>query len=234
MTNGLGMTGAYTYAKATDWWAGGILIPEYWYLNKGTQRGNNRHKVDISATYELPFGEGRKYANNPGALSTVVSDWQVNTYFTTFTGSPFTVTAAAASLNANSPQVADQVKSDVEIIGRRRAERDSMVRRDGLQAGHRGAFGTAGFNTLRGPGYANLDLSIFRTFPVKQSINVQFRLEIFNLTNTAHFVNPSASIQNVAHNADGSIRALNGFGSITGTNNVGREYDERYMRIERG
>ena len=57
------------------------------------------------------------------------------------------------------------------------------------------------------------------------------RLEIFNLTNTAHFVNPSASIQNVVYNTDGSIRALNGFGSITGTNNVGREYDERYMRI---
>jgi hypothetical protein len=46
-----------------------------------------------------------------------------------------------------------------------------------------------------------------------------------------HFVNPLATIQNVSYNADGSIRALNGFGSITGTNNVGREYDERYMRI---
>ena len=50
MTNGLGMTGAYTFAHATDWWAGGILIPEYWHLNKGTQGGNNPHKADISAT----------------------------------------------------------------------------------------------------------------------------------------------------------------------------------------
>jgi hypothetical protein len=44
-------------------------------------------------------------------------------------------------------------------------------------------------------------------------------------------VNPASNIQQVVYNADGSIRALNGFGSITGTNNVGREYDERYMRI---
>jgi hypothetical protein len=92
-------------------------------------------------------------------------------------------------------------------------------------------FGTAGFNTMRGPAYANLDLSVFRTFPLKQSMTAQFRLEVFNLTNSAHFVNPAAAIQNVSYNADGSIRALNGFGSITGTNNVGREYDERYLRI---
>ena len=92
-------------------------------------------------------------------------------------------------------------------------------------------FGTAGFNTMRGPAYANLDLSVFRTFPLKRSTTVQIRLEIFNLTNSPHFVNPSATIQNVSYNPDGSIRLLNGFGSITGTNNVGREYDERYMRL---
>jgi len=230
MTNGLGMTGAYTYAHATDWWAGGILIPEYWGLNKGTQNGNNRHKVDISATWELPFGEGRKYASSPGVTSAILSDWQVNTYFTAFTGSPFTVTAAAASLNANSPQIADQVKSDVDIthdVGATVSWFDPTAFKPVTEA----RFGTAGFNTMRGPSYANLDLSVFRTFPLKQSMTAQFRLEIFNLTNSAHFVNPAAAIQNVSYNADGSIRALNGFGSITGTNNVGREYDERYLRI---
>jgi Carboxypeptidase regulatory-like domain/TonB dependent receptor-like, beta-barrel/TonB-dependent Receptor Plug Domain len=230
MTNGLGMTGAYTYAHATDWWAGGILIPEYWSLNKGTQNGNNRHKVDISATYELPFGQGKKYASSPSFASTLLSDWQVNTYFTAFTGSPFTVTAAAASLNANSPQVADQVKSDVEIthdVGPSVSWFDPTAFKPVTEA----RFGTAGFNTMRGPAYANVDLSVFRTFPVKNSMTVQFRLEIFNLTNSAHFVNPAGAIQNVSYNADGTIRALNGFGSITGTNNVGREYDERYMRL---
>ena len=93
-------------------------------------------------------------------------------------------------------------------------------------------FGTAGFNTLRGPGYANVDMSVFRTVHLRGTMDLQFRLEIFNLTNTPHFPNPSGTnVSNVVYNADGSIRSLNGFGSITGTNNVGREYDERYMRI---
>jgi hypothetical protein len=33
------------------------------------------------------------------------------------------------------------------------------------------------------------------------------------------------------YNADGSIRSLNGFAAVTGTNSLGREYDERYIRI---
>ena len=117
MNNGFAMTSAYTYAKATDRWAGGILIPEYWYLNEGTQGGNTPHKVDISATYELPFGPGRKYASNGGVVSNIARDWQINSYFTAFSGSPFSISASNASLNANSPQRADQVKEEVEILG---------------------------------------------------------------------------------------------------------------------
>jgi hypothetical protein len=231
MANGFALTSAYTFAKATDWWASNILIPEYWHLNKGTQGGNTPHKVDISATYELPFGPGRRFASNGGALSHILSGWQINSYFTAFSGTPFSISASNASLGANSGQRADQVKSDVEILGGIRVDNpyfDPTAFRPVTEA----RFGTAGINTLRGPSYANLDLGIFRSFAVKGSTNLQFRMEIFNLTNTAHFPNPSGTnVSSVVYNADGSIRSLNGFGSITGTNNVGREYDERYMRL---
>ena len=52
------------------------------------------------------------------------------------------------------------------------------------------AFGTAGFNTLRGPGTINLDASIFRDFSTTERIKVQFRFDMFNTTNTPHFNNP--------------------------------------------
>jgi hypothetical protein len=164
-------------------------------------------------------------------MSHLLSNWQINAYFTAFSGSPFTISASNASLNANSPQMADQVKPDVEILGGVGVDNpyfDPTAFRPVTQA----RFGNAGFNTMRGPGYANLDLGIFRTFSLMGTSNLQFRLEIFNLTNTAHFPNPSGTnVSSVVYNADGSIRSLNGFGSITGTNNVGREYDERYMRV---
>jgi hypothetical protein len=155
----------------------------------------------------------------------------VNSYFTAFSGSPFSISASNASLGANSGQRADQVKAEVEILGGIGVDNpyfDPTAFKPVTEA----RFGTAGFNTLRGPGYANLDLSVFRTFPLKGRTNLQFRMEIFNLTNTAHFPNPSGTnVSQVTYRPDGSILALNGFGSITGTNNVGREYDERYMRL---
>jgi hypothetical protein len=39
------------------------------------------------------------------------------------------------------------------------------------------------------------------------------------------------NVSNLQLNADGTVRALNGFGVIAGTNSVGREYDERYIRL---
>lgn len=231
MADGFSMTSAYTYARGIDWWAGGILIPEYWHLNKGTQGGNTPHKFDMSVIYELPFGRGRKFANNDSLLAKAIGGWQVNSYFTAFSGTPFSISASNASLNANSGQRADQVKSDVEILGGVGVDNpyfDVTAFKPVTEA----RFGTAGFNTLRGPGFANLDASVFRTFAISGSTNLQFRFEVFNVTNTPHFPNPSGTnIQSVVYNADGSIRALNGFGSITGTNNVGREYDERYIRL---
>jgi hypothetical protein len=81
-------------------------------------------------------------------------------------------------------------------------------------------FGTAGVNSMRGPGFANVDLSVFRDFGLGGGRAVQFRMEIFNLTNTSHFANP----QN-------SVNASN-FGVISRTANSGREgIDERLFRL---
>ena len=138
--------------------------------------------------------------------------------------------AAAAQIHFSDTQRADLIKPEVTILGGVGAGQPYFdITAYAPVTGAR--FGTAGFNTLRGPGYANLDMSFFRTFHLRGAKNLQARIEVFNITNTAHFANPNSNIANVVYNADGSIRALNGFGSVTGTNSLGREYDERYVRL---
>jgi hypothetical protein len=60
-------------------------------------------------------------------------------------------------------------------------------------------------------------------------------VEVFNLTNTPHFANPSGTGLNVSNlqlNADGTIRNLGGFSSITTSANTGRDgIDERLIRV---
>jgi hypothetical protein len=231
MSHGLQYTVAYTFAKAIDWWAGAIPQPEYWHLNKGDQANSNPHLLNTSVIYSLPFGSGRKFLNDSGLASHIAGGWQVNAFFTARSGTPFTVTASNASLNAGNGtnQTADQIKEDVEVFGFEPggAYFDVTAFRPVTEV----RFGTAGYNTLRGPGVANLDLSVFRTFALRQSMSLQIRIEALNATNTPHFANPAANVANLQLNPDGSVRSLNGFGVITSTNRLGRQYDEREFRL---
>jgi len=53
-----------------------------------------------------------------------------------------------------------------------------------------GTYGNLGRNTLTGPGFFNVDFSADKVFKPSDRINVQFRAEIFNLLNQAHFYIP--------------------------------------------
>ncbi len=215
--DGLAFTGAYTLAKGTDWWATGILIPEFRDLNKGPASTVSPNKLDLSASYELPFGEGKRYLSS-GVAAAIVGGWQLNAYFTAFSGSTMTMTSSGASLNApNNPQRADEVKP-FEVLG-------------GVGPGQpwfdttsfapvtAARFGTSKANGYRGPGFANLDTSLFRTFRFSQSVSAQVRLEALNVTNTPHWANPGTNINAID------------FGQVTFTANPGREYDERNIRL---
>ncbi len=231
MSAGLQYTVAYTFAKAIDWWAGTIPQPEYRHLNKGDQANSNPHMLNTSVIYALPFGSGRRFLNNSGVASQIAGGWQVNAFFTARSGTPFTVTASNASLNAGNGtnQTADQIKDTVDIYGF--SAGGAYFDPTAFLPVTAVRFGTAGYNTLRGPGVANLDLSVFRTFALRRNTQLQIRIEALNATNTPHFANPAANIQNLQLNPDNTVRNLNGFGVITATNRLGRQYDEREFRL---
>jgi hypothetical protein len=46
---------------------------------------------------------------------------------------------------------------------------------------------------MRGPGVVNTDLSLFRTFKLREKLDMQFRAEAFNFSNTPHFANPNGN-----------------------------------------
>jgi hypothetical protein len=51
-----------------------------------------------------------------------------------------------------------------------------------------------GRNTMRGPGVVNMDFSLFRTFKLTERLDMEFRAESFNFTNTPHFNNPNGNV----------------------------------------
>jgi hypothetical protein len=187
--------------------------------------------MDISAVYELPFGSGRQFLNDGGALAKVVGGWQLNAFFTAASGAPFTVTSSAASLNApGSNQLADQVTSTVAINGYSPTAPYFDV--TAFRAVTDARFGTSKVNSLRGPGVANLDMSLFRTVSLTRTMKLQFRLEAFNVMNRPQFAIPgNLNVSNLQLNPDGTVKNLNGFGVINATQSLGRDYSERYLRL---
>jgi len=59
-----------------------------------------------------------------------------------------------------------------------------------------GTQGTAGRNTVRGPGTQRVDLSFIKRIPLGRA-RMELRAEIFNLFNHANFGNPDTNISNV-------------------------------------
>ena len=58
-----------------------------------------------------------------------------------------------------------------------------------------------GFNeegVVRGPGIENVDLSLFKDFPISETKRVQFRAECFNLLNHPNFGLPENDLQSPA------------------------------------
>ncbi len=223
----------YTWSKST-----GVLpdsdnalrinIPEYYDLNKSLSNFDRTHNLAITNITELPFGPGRRWVNDGGLLSQIVGGWQVNNILTFYSGLPFGVTASGTSLNApENEQRGDQVVDDPQILGGIGATNpyfDPLAFKPVTEP----RFGTAGFNSLRGPGVASWDLMVVRQFDLPRQMNLQVRMEAFNLTDRPRFPEqPGNNVSNLQLNPDGSIRNLNGFAVVTGT----QDGSERQIRF---
>jgi Carboxypeptidase regulatory-like domain/TonB dependent receptor-like, beta-barrel/TonB-dependent Receptor Plug Domain len=56
-----------------------------------------------------------------------------------------------------------------------------------------GFFGNAGNGTIRGPAYTSFNTSLYKTFPITERFNAQFRVEAFNVANHPNFNNVSTA-----------------------------------------
>lgn len=85
-------------------------------------------------------------------------------------------------------------------------------------------FGNVGRNVLRGPGQSNVDVSLIKRFPFRESKNIELRAEFFNLFNQVNFANPISNLSAVAATSidtnSGRITGSSGdFGRIISTSN---------------
>ena len=82
------------------------------------------------------------------------------------------------------------------------------------------ALGTVSRNKFHGPGYGDVDLSIFKNIPIRERLKVQLRAEMFNLLNRINLASGPGSVTTGGCGPNpitGRCTGANGFGLVSDT-----------------
>lgn len=180
----------------------------------------------VSAGYELPFGKGKPLVNGNRLGRALLGGWQLNGIFTSQSGFPTdirsNVVAATNQLFAtfNVPDLVPGQSIYLPNSGPDGWFNPAAFSQPGQVTNVKGTaltkFGTLARRAGRGPGTRNLDFSIFRNFSIRERMNLQFRAEAFNLTNTPSFFLPNAA-------SPALTIGNSNFGKLTQSSAIGRQ-----------
>ena len=174
-----------------------------------SQNSDIRHRVNLSWTYSLPFGPGKKWLNDGSALGAIVGDWEFANITVLQSGHPFTVTATGNPTNTGRGGRADLVSSVSPDLDN--PTPDLWFNPAAFAFPTAFNWGNVGRNTLTGPPAANFDFTVSRTFRIGESKSLLFRSEFFNAFNHPQFELPAAVLGNA------------GLGQITSTARPARQ-----------
>jgi hypothetical protein len=226
-SNGFMLTTAYAFGKAIDFNAsttGGNFNNIYFAANRGLADWDRRHVLAQSYVYELPFGEGKRWATS-GAAKWLLGGWQANGLWTWESGLPLDIAISNASLNAPGNINRPNVNQPVQIYGNI-GPGQFYFNTGAFSAAPPNTFGNTGRNVLHGPRLFEIDFSVFRRFQITEQLSLEFRGESFNLSNTPHFDRPDTNFSDAAF---GQVTTARGNQSVQVNENRQLQFSLRLM-----
>jgi hypothetical protein len=195
ITNGLAITTSYTWNRGMSFQPNdddGILFYINQHRNYAPNNFNRTQTFNQSYVYDLPVGKGKRWLNS-GPASMVLGGWQVNGILTLMTGTLWEARYANAGLQApNNTQTADQV-APIQIL-HGIGNGNPWLSTSSFAPPAPATFGNVGRTSLSGPGFFNIDFSLFKIVAITERWKLQIRGEAFGATNTAHFSNPNNTL----------------------------------------
>jgi hypothetical protein len=197
---------AYTYSHSLDDSSDNVdsnFVNSYdVHENYASSNYDQRHILTVAWTYDLPFrGKGLSHA--------FLGGWQWAGIMTAQTGTPFSVVNGVYGDSAGAADGTTGIGSFADRIGNPHASPNCPHLADGTKgvplfncAAYTQTqgltFGNSGRNSLNNPHRTNLDTSVYKVFKPKENIQVQFRVEAFNVFNHTQWngVNPYVSTTN--------------------------------------
>jgi hypothetical protein len=161
-------------------------------LERDYSNGDIPHVFVASGVWDIPWGENRRSVA-PGVLGALVNDWTLTGIVTLQSGM-----AVAIGQTTNNNAFAGFGTQRPNLIGDPTlpAGERSVARwfnTAAFAATPQFAIGTSTRNPVRGPGYRNLDIAVSRRVRLRATRSLEFRAEVFNVTNTPPFFAPNTT-----------------------------------------
>ena len=146
----------------------------------------------ISAHYELPFGDGKRWLANASGFGKIITGWQLNGITTLLSGFPFTPQAGSNRSGDGDTRNPDRPSVNPTFSGPVVLKRQTQwFDPNAFILPIAGTYGNLGRGTLRGPGLANVDLSLLKNTAISERFGLQFRAEFFNALNHTNLATPN-------------------------------------------
>jgi hypothetical protein len=209
-SNGFGILGAFTWMKTIDVGDTGYRDPAgNRNLDRGLSANSIPTRLTAAWTYALPFGKGRPWLTS-GPLIYPLGGWEVNGTLTLQAGAPLNPTE-----NYNSEVAGQEVFNAPNVTGNPILPKSQQTLSEYFNTADFSipalyTMGNAGKGIVFGPPMRLMNLTLgkrFYPFGSDARRNIEFRAEMYNVSNTPTFGNPNVT-------ADSST-----FGHITSASN---------------
>lgn len=198
-SSGFSLQGAYTFSRSIDMRSGiaavGAATPNVFDL--GTEIGlsdfHAKHVGALSWLWQLP-----QLSSAQNVVKAVAGGWQFNGLAHIRSGLPLNIVSGKdVALSGTTNQRPDVIGE--HRLPEERPKADQIAAwfdRAAFALPGTGTFGNVGRNALLGPGSANLDIGLFKAFPIpaREGMQLVFRSEFFNVLNHANLGSPNTNL----------------------------------------
>ena len=203
----------------------GAILPFDRTYDWGNSDIGIKHRVSFRLNYEFPFGK-----SGTRMTKALIGGWQANALAFYQSGVPFTVLNTVTPVPSN---VSNLVTADrpnvVQGVSYAPANQDynNWINIAAFTPQPVGTVGNETRAQLYGPPQRAVDLSLFKDIAVRERMRIQFRAEVYNITNTENFGQPNINITKWSSTLPGfntgapgaqPVLGAGGFGQITGSN----------------
>jgi hypothetical protein len=199
----------YTYSKALD----DAVLAQNFYdqaAERALSTFNHTHVMALNFVIASPVDATKGFLSHPVFLAKALKDWTLSGNVSAQTGAPLTATVSGNLDGTGSSAALRANATGLPIDGG-----SGWFNTAAFAVPAPATFGTAGRDTIIGPGSVVLNLSLSRSINLKsERRRLEFRIDTNNFLN---HVNPSGLITVVNSSQYGEITSAGGMRSVTAT-----------------